>query len=307
MVSSPPEAFLLGEPAMPRPPAGVAAKAGDSFFYNARMKGMEVRVAAQYVLAGTTERPQLMLVQVAKSRALNAELARKILVDMGLPLLGLMLLTSVLVWAGISRGLSPLRSLRRRVEDCSARDLAPIEVENAPNEVRSLTAAINSLLDEVHGQVAQQRRFIADAAHQLRTPLAGLKSQTELVRAELREAQPDLPLVSRQLAQVETSVARSIRLVNQLLALARAESSGAVLSHQPCDLARLTMDVVRDCVPRAMDKHIDLGFEGVQPGTEVLAQVHQAVGILHQLPGARAVAAGPAPRQVRRQPGVRVA
>ena len=116
MVSSPPEAFLLGEPAMPRPPAGVAAKAGDSFFYNARMKGVEVRVAAQYLLAGTEERPQLMLVQVAKSRALNAELARKILVDMGLPLLGLMLLTSVLVWAGISRGLSPLRSLRRRVE-----------------------------------------------------------------------------------------------------------------------------------------------------------------------------------------------
>ena len=260
MVSSPPEAFLLGEPAMPRPPAGVAAKAGDSFFYNARMKGVEVRVAAQYVLAGTAERPQLMLVQVAKSRALNAELARKILVDMGLPLLGLMLLTSVLVWAGISRGLSPLRSLRRRVEDCSARDLAPIEVENAPNEVRSLTAAINSLLDEVHGQVAQQRRFIADAAHQLRTPLAGLKSQTELVRTELREAQPDLPLVSRQLAQVETSVARSIRLVNQLLALARAEPE-AGLTLQTLDLAQLVREVTAEAVPRALSARIDLGLE----------------------------------------------
>lgn len=260
MVSSPPEAFLLGEPAMPRPPAGVAAKAGDSFFYNARMKGVEVRVAAQYLLAGTEERPQLMLVQVAKSRALNAELARKILVDMGLPLLGLMLLTSVLVWAGISRGLSPLRSLRRRVEDCSARDLAPIEVENAPNEVRSLTAAINSLLDEVHSQVAQQRRFIADAAHQLRTPLAGLKSQTELVRTELREREPDLPRVSRQLAQVETSVARSIRLVNQLLALARAEPE-AGLTLQTLDLAQLVREVTAEAVPRALSARIDLGLE----------------------------------------------
>ena len=260
MVSSPPEAFLLGEPAMPRPPAGTPAKAGDSFFYNARMKGKEVRVAAQYLMAGTAERPQLMLVQVAKSRALNAELARKILVDMGLPLLGMMLLTSVLVWAGISRGLSPLRSLRRRVEDRSARDLAPIEVDNAPNEVRSLTAAINVLLAEVHGQVAQQRRFIADAAHQLRTPLAGLKSQTELVRAELREAQPDLPRVSRQLAQVETSVARSIRLVNQLLALARAEPE-AGLNLLPLDFAQLVRDVTTEAVPRALSAHIDLGLE----------------------------------------------
>ncbi|MGL6044923.1 MAG: sensor histidine kinase N-terminal domain-containing protein [Vogesella sp.] len=260
MVSSPPEAFLLGEPAMPRPPAGIAAKAGDSFFYNARMKGMEVRVAAQYLLAGTDARPQLMLVQVAKSRALSTELARKILFDMGLPLLGLMLLTSVLVWGGISRGLSPLRSLRRRVEDCSARDLTPIEVENAPNEVRSLTAAINSLLDEVHGQVAQQRRFIADAAHQLRTPLAGLKSQTELVRAELREAQPDMPLLGRQLVQVETSVARAIRLVNQLLALARAEPE-AGLTLQALDFAALVREVTTEAVPRALSARIDLGLE----------------------------------------------
>jgi len=240
MVSSPPEAFLLGEPAMPRPPVGTPAKAGDSFFYNARMKGKEVRVAAQYLTAGTAERPQLMLVQVAKSRALNAELARKILVDMGLPLLGMMLLTSVLVWAGISRGLSPLRSLRRRVEDRSARDLAPIEVDNAPNEVRSLTAAINALLGEVHGQVAQQRRFIADAAH--------------------------------------PSVARSIRLVNQLLALARAEPE-AGLNLLPLDFAQLVRDVTAEAVPRALTARIDLGLEA-DAGTMV---VSGHAGLLREL------------------------
>jgi two-component system sensor histidine kinase TctE len=61
---------------------------------------------------------------------------------------------------------------------------------------------------------------------------------------------------------------RATHTVNQLLALARAESSGAVLSHQPCDFAKLTMDVIRDCVPRAMDKHIDVGYEGAQPGSD---------------------------------------
>ncbi|MBI3144031.1 MAG: sensor histidine kinase N-terminal domain-containing protein [Pseudogulbenkiania sp.] len=278
MVSSPPNAFLLGEPAMPRPPATLVPRAGTSYFYNAAMKKLEVRVAALYLNAGTPERPQLMLVQVAKSRALSAELAHKILFDMGLPLLGLMLLTSVLVWAGISRGLSPLRSLRRSVENRSARDLAPIEAENAPSEVRALATAINTLLAEVHGQVAQQRRFIADAAHQLRTPLAGLKSQSELVHSELLEAQPDVQRACRQLEQVETSVERSIRLVNQLLALARAEPE-AGLQLAPLDLAQLAREVSAEAVPRALARNIDLGVEG---GEEALP-VSGHAGLLREL------------------------
>ncbi|BAK74958.1 integral membrane sensor signal transduction histidine kinase [Pseudogulbenkiania sp. NH8B] len=265
MVSSPPEAFLLGDPAMPRPPAGLPVRAGASYFYNAAMakqgNQLGVRVAALYLNAGTPDQPQLMLVQVAKSRALSAELAHKILFDMGLPLLGLMLLTSVLVWAGISRGLSPLRNLRRSVEHRSARDLAPIEAENAPSEVRALATAINTLLAEVHGQVAQQRRFIADAAHQLRTPLAGLKSQSELAQGELRQAQPDVARACRQLEQVHTSVERSIRLVNQLLALARAEPE-AGLQLAPLDLAQLVREVSAEAVPRALARDIDLGVEG---------------------------------------------
>ena len=260
MVSSPPEAFLLGEPAMPRPPAGLQRKAGETFFYDGRIKRLEVRVAALYLPAGTPDRPELMLVQVAKSRALNAELARKILRDMGLPLLAVMLLTSVLVWAGISRGLSPLRHLRRSVENRSPRDLAPIEIDNAPSEVRALARAINELLHEVDGQVAQQRRFIADAAHQLRTPLAGLKSQSELVRGELAATPPDVASASRQLQQVETSVARSIRLINQLLALARAEPE-AGLQLAALDLRQLAREVTSEAVPQALARDIDLGLE----------------------------------------------
>ena len=278
MVSSPPAAFLLGEPAMPRPPATLAARAGASYFYNASMKGQDVRVAALYLLAGTVEQPQLMLVQVAKSRTLSAELTRKILLDMGLPLLGLMLLTSLLVWAGISRGLSPLRRLRRVVENRSPRDMAPIEVNNAPAEVRALTAAINSLLEEVNRQVEQQRRFIGDAAHQLRTPLAGLKSQSELVKAELLGNTPDIPRACRQLEQVETSVARSIHLVNQLLALARAEPE-AGLQLKRLDLKQLCREVSAEAVPRALARKLDLGLDSDDDSLQVLGHA----GLLREL------------------------
>ena len=278
MVSSPPEAFLLGEPHMPRPPAGTPIKLGETFFYDGKLRQLDVRVAAQYLPAGTVERPQVMLVQVAKSRALRAELARNILWDMGLPLLGLMLLTSLLVWGGISGGLSPLRHLRRLVENRSPRDLAPIEIDNAPAEVRALANAINGLLDEVHGQVAQQRRFIADAAHQLRTPLAGLKSQSELVRGELQADPPDIAMATRQLQQVETGVARSIRLVNQLLALARAEpEAGLVMA--PLDMLALASEVTREMVPLALSRGLDLGLEA----DDAPLWVHGHAGLLREL------------------------
>ncbi len=277
-VSSPPEAFLLGEPAMPAVPPGLPARAGDSYFYNAAIKGVDVRVAALYLQAGTHDAPQLMLVQVAKSRAQSAELTRKIMLDMGLPLMGLMLLTSLLVWGGISRGLSPLRRLRRMVENRSPRDMAPIEASDAPSEVRALAASINTLLAEVNGQVTQQRRFIADAAHQLRTPLAGLKSQNELVRSELQAEQPDMARALRQLGQVDASVARTIHLVNQLLALARAEPE-AGLSLEPLDLARLAREVTAEAVPRALARKQDLGFEGPDGAAPILGHA----GLLREL------------------------
>jgi two-component system sensor histidine kinase TctE len=124
----------------------------------------------------------------------------------------------------------------------------------------ALTAAINSLLEEVNKQVDQQRRFIGDAAHQLRTPLAGLKSQTELVKAELQGQTPDIPRACRQLEQVETSVARSIHLVNQLLALARAEPETG-LQRSVLDLNQLTREVTAEAVPRALARGLDLGLD----------------------------------------------
>ena len=118
----------------------------------------------------------------------------------------------------IRAGLSPLSRLRRLVEDRQPNDLHPIRMSEAPAEVHALVVALNSLLAAVRRNVETQKRFISDAAHQLRTPLAGVKSQAELAL----EAAQD-PQLRARLERVRASAIRSAHLVNQLLTLARAE------------------------------------------------------------------------------------
>jgi two-component system sensor histidine kinase TctE len=150
-----------------------------------------------------------------------------------------------------------LALLRRQVEGRAANDLAVIEVDAAPPEVRSLARAMNTLLAEVQHNVAAQKRFISDAAHQLRTPLAGLKSQTELALGET-----DDPALRARLQRVHQSATRSAHLVNQLLTLARAEPESASLQGQvPVDLRRMAQEVTAELVPRALHAGIDLGFD----------------------------------------------
>jgi two-component system sensor histidine kinase TctE len=208
MVSTPPGQFILGNHKLPPPPDIPAPRLGQPYFYDGSMgegrSRVELRVAALYLSYGEADTPQSMLVQVARSRASREQLAGRILLDTALPLSVLIALMSMIVWAGIRAGLAPLARMRALVEDRGPNDLAPLKLEAAPREVHALAKAINTLLAAVHESVSGQRRFISDAAHQLRTPLAGLKSQTELA---LREA-TDPALVAR-LERVHQSAARS--------------------------------------------------------------------------------------------------
>jgi len=120
--------------------------------------------------------------------------------------------------------------------------------------------SVNDLLTRLNDSIATQKRFLADAAHQLKTPLAGLRMQADLAQREGTSTED----LKRSLQQIGRSSIRATHTVNQLLALARAESGGIHIARQPCNLVQLTMDVVQDCLPRAMDKRIDLGFEGAE-------------------------------------------
>ena len=263
MVSSPPGEFILGNHKLPPPPEAADTLRPDRpTFYDGQVdtsegSSVQVRVAAILLDYGEPSLKQRMLVQVAKSRVSREALARNILIDTVLPLSVLVLAMSALVWAGVRTGLAPLARLREAVSGRGPNDLAPIELHSAPEEVRDLAAAVNTLLAAVHASVVEQRRFISDAAHQLRTPLAGLKSQSELALKEATD-----PALRARLERVRESAARSAHLVTQLLTLARAEpESLATLGRSRFDLRRLVQDLTAEMVPRALGEGIDLGLD----------------------------------------------
>ena len=142
--------------------------------------------------------------------------------------------------------------------------MSPIDDAIAPLEVAPLVGAVNDLLLRLNRSIETQKRFLADAAHQLKTPLAGLRMQADLALRADASAE-DLKL---SLKQIGRSSIRATHTVNQLLSLARAEGSGRGVSRQPIDLAQLTMEVVQDSVPHALERRIDLGYEGLRPGDE---------------------------------------
>ena len=127
------------------------------------------------------------IIQVAETLRAREEFADKILLGVMAPQLLIVVGIGLAIFLGIRRGLTPLNNLRDAVAARTPHDLGPIPEENVPREVRTLVSAINGLLDRLHLDIEAQRRFVANAAHQLRTPVAGLKTQTELA---LRQTDP---------------------------------------------------------------------------------------------------------------------
>ena len=257
MVSSPPGSFLLGNDRLPGPPARAVIPATGAFLYNTQIDGKPMRVALLEVEYGESSAPQRMRVQVANSLAVQQRLTTELIADMLLPLLCLGGLLSVLVYSGISRGLQPLTRLQAQLGDRRNHALSafsPIEMTQAPQEVHALATAVNQLLSAVRRSLGQEKRFLNDAAHQLRTPLAGLISQTELALTET-----DPQALQARLNKVLSGARRSAHLVHQLLSLARNEVE---VKLQTLDVAALAREVAREWTPRAVKRGVDLGFEG---------------------------------------------
>jgi two-component system sensor histidine kinase TctE len=258
MVSSPPGSFLLGNDKLPGPVDRLGANTLETLLYNAEVEGKSMRVALLDVDYGDSSSPQRLRVQVAKSLTVQQRLTNELIADMLLPLLLLGAVLSMLVYGGVSRGLQPLTRLQAQLGDRRKQalsDLSPIELTQAPQEVHALANALNQLLSAVRRGLGQEKRFLNDAAHQLRTPLAGLISQTELAMAET-----DPQALRARLNKVLSGAQRSAHLVHQLLSLARNE---AEVRLQPLDVAALARDVAREWTPRALKAGVDLGFEGL--------------------------------------------
>jgi two-component system sensor histidine kinase TctE len=259
MVSSPPGKFVLGNAGNTLlPPPNSAMPVNEPVLYDALIDGKTLRLVALELNYGDASAPQRMRVQVAKSHAVRQRIARELVEDMLVPLLLLGTVLGVMVYAGVARGLKPLAKLQAQIQaprgQKSMQGLNPIEMKEAPLEVHALARALNQLLSTVRSNVKQEKRFLSDAAHQLRTPLAGLKSQLDLALTEREPA-----LLKARLLKVNSAVERSTHLVHQLLSLARSEGD---VEFTPLDVAQLAQEVAREWAPRVLAQGIDFGYDG---------------------------------------------
>ncbi len=269
--------LLGGERELPAPPDAEPAPPGEVRLRDDELRGLPVRVAYTWVTFAPAGTPAV-LVQVAETREKRSVLAAEIIKGVMLPQFVILPLAVLLVWLALVRGIKPLNLLEQRIRARKPDDLSPLDDHAVPLEVAPLVSSVNDLLTRLKESIATQKRFLADAAHQLKTPLAGLRMQAELAQRDTAGTEE----LKQSLQQIRRSSMRATHTVNQLLALARAENSGVPLVRQPCDLAQLTMEVVQDSVPRAMDRILDLGYDGASPGAPGL-QLHGNPTLLKEL------------------------
>lgn len=211
---------------------------------------------ASVAVAGD-EPDDLIVISVAQTLRERHALAREILVGVLPIVLGLITLVLILVWFGVRRGLHLFDPLTQHLASRRTRDLSPLDQSIVPLEIRPLSHTVDLLFARLRGLLELQDRFIADAAHQLRTPLAGLRLQAERALAD-----PSPDSVREALTHVERLSAGAGRAAGQLLALARTQSNVDDPPLAPVDLARLAREHVGESVPRALLANIDLGYAG---------------------------------------------
>ena len=257
--------FVAGERDLPvpdeSPTAGQTLRLRDD-----EVHADTVRVAYLWLPSTGVPGESAPLVQVAETLDKRSRLATEIIKGVIVPQFVVLPLAVLLVWFALARGIQPLNELQQRIRRREAHDLSPLAERDVPEEVAPLVSAINDLLGRLDQSMRSQKHFLADAAHQLKTPLAGLRMQAELAQREIDAGEHDPVALKRSLQQIAHASEQAAHMVNQLLAMARAEAKTGARPPEPVDLAALARETVRDFVPKAMDKRIDLGYEG--PGEQ---------------------------------------
>ncbi|GGE52557.1 sensor histidine kinase [Agaricicola taiwanensis] len=251
-VRSPEGRVLAGFKDAPEPPSRVSHRPQ---YFDAVYRGINLRWVATYIPVATPEERGLVLVQVGEPRSEREILSHRIVLTTLLQQLPLALLAAGVIWWGVHRSLRPLVETGRQIKNRSERDRTPISEQDIPSEVRPLIRAINDLLQRTAREVEIQEQFIADASHQLKTPLAILRANTDLaLRQPTREDTHEI------LRRIRATIEQTSRLTHQLLALlsidARANMPKAVI-----DLSDVVSRVTAERVPSAMSREVDLGVE----------------------------------------------
>ncbi|MBY0577777.1 MAG: sensor histidine kinase N-terminal domain-containing protein [Burkholderiales bacterium] len=201
-------------------------------------------------------RKHTLQIQVGQLHRIRGELSGRIALSLLVPFLFVIPMLAPLIWFSIERGLKPVNWISDEVRQRAVENLKPIVVADVPDEIRPLTDSINTLLSRLEYSFENERRFTADAAHELRTPLAALKTQAQVaLRANESEQK------RKALEQVICGVDRATHLVQQLLTLARLDPQFAQVGNAKCDLHPVVVRVLADLAPEALAKKIELAFE----------------------------------------------
>lgn len=241
--------LIAGDEELTAPPEKTLS--ARELFYDREIAGEPVRVAALRI----QREGGYWLVQAAETTVKRQKLGREVLAGLAAMEVLLVIAVALLVWLGIGKGLAPLQRLQREIELRSHRDLRPVPKEHVPVEAWPVVLALNNLLERLAAALRSQEAFVANAAHQLRTPLAGLRMQVEYALQ-----QDDPGEWQRALATLAPLTGRTIHLVNQLLTLAKAEVSIDTAMDR-VDLGQEVEDLAAEWMPQAIAKDIDLGLE----------------------------------------------
>ncbi|HEY9280121.1 MAG TPA: sensor histidine kinase [Eoetvoesiella sp.] len=264
---------LLGMRGLPRPPV-LADNEGVPVFYNAMYRSDTVRMVAVWRDLHYNGLHRQVIVFVGESMGTRLR-AQQEAWRQGLFRDGRMvILVLLLVWLSVQWALRPLGLLRQEVRLRRVDDLRPLDVSNVPREVIPLVNAINHHIGLYRRVLDKQARFLADASHQLRTPLAIMRTQAQYAKRE-----PDISRTRETLDAIITQLGQTSRLTEQLLALAHASHHDNT-PHKKIDLNALAREVVLQYLPLAREKRQDLGWVGCAGSPAEGADVEAHVWVL---------------------------
>lgn len=258
--------LISGYENLPAPPPGTLRT--DDYpalasFYNGRYLGQDVRVVSLLKPVSEPNMNGMAEIRVAETEEARVRMARSLMADTLLRLGMLGAGALVLVWFTVSAALRPLERLRTAVEERQSDDLRALPLVQVQHELRPLVGALNHFTERLRVQFERQSQFIADAAHELRTPLAALKARVEL---GLRDADPANWRTTLESAAQGTD--RLTHLANQLLSLARIENGARAISEggaQRLDLSQLARELGMAMAPLAHGRGIALALEADEP------------------------------------------
>lgn len=251
-ITGPEGAFVSGYADLPMR----APVVGQAEFANGRYGGVDIRTVTLARVISTGDRALVFRVAVAESTRARTALAREILLRAGVRLGALAGAVALIVWAAVTAGMRPLRQLGSAIETRSPDDLRAVTVA-APSEVGPLIGAINGFMGRLDTALAALRHFTGNASHQLRTPLAVVRTQLALI--ERAKSADD---ATGALDGAKSALTRAERVLTQLLILARVDATQSAGAVQALDVASIARASTAEMVPLALQAGIDLGYDG---------------------------------------------